>query len=108
MSRPRTAPMRDALAPVFARRGDRGEINRLARVLLGPPPESAEARLRRYLAEHPDVSANEALGELKLRLRRSDALRLVRAVRKGEAPAGPFEAAGTSGYHRNGESGEAS
>ena len=38
MSRPRTAPMRDALAPVFARRGDRGEINRLARVLLGPPP----------------------------------------------------------------------
>ena len=97
LSRP---DMRAVLAPLFGHRGDRSDIDRLQRVLLGPPePTTVEEAVAAYRLAHPGASASEVYREaVRGRglpgARKQDALR---ALNKGEVDPEPGSAVGGRG-----------
>lgn len=72
MSRCRRGDLREALASVFALRGDAAEVERLRRVLLGPGVALAD-ELAASLAEERGGLACDALAR-RLRRRKADVL----------------------------------
>lgn len=73
---------REALEPVFALRGDRAQIERLRKVLLGEPcADELEPPVAAVLEERPELSANAVAACVGVR--REDVLRVVRELRGG-------------------------
>jgi hypothetical protein len=84
MSRPRNAPMRDALAPEFERRGDPAAIERLGRALLFGAerrlPEPTAERIAGLLAD--GVPRTETEIAKKVTRRRSTVAQVLRRDRR--------------------------
>ncbi len=84
MSRPRRPSLREALAPVFARRDDREEIERLRRALLGAPSRRVKpevlAAVRDFRIAHPTATPTACARSDLLRFRRQEILDAVRAL----------------------------
>jgi hypothetical protein len=88
--------MRDALVPVFARRGCPAEIERLHRVLRDPPPslacETVEEAIGGYITAHPRASKNEVYRAVSRRgllgAGKQNVLNVIDAFRAAEAAGG--------------------
>jgi hypothetical protein len=80
--------MRDALAPVFARRGDPAEIERLRRVRLAPRDVDVRpqvlAEVRQVLVERPDLTTNAVCRCVPRH--RQEVQEAVRILRNGREP----------------------
>jgi len=78
--------MHEALAPVLARRGDPGDIERLRLALLDPPralpdtPPAVLAEVEAFLVENPAATRGDVLASV--RRRRGDVLAAFRQVRE--------------------------
>jgi hypothetical protein len=89
VSRPRKPSLRDALEPVLARRGERGQVERLA-MLLGPDPQASLGdQLAAVLSSEPDGLACDQLAK-RVERRRTDVLAELHAdtrfERRGTGP----------------------
>jgi hypothetical protein len=89
VSRPAKPSLREALEPVLARRGERGQVARLA-MLLGPDPQSPLGdQLAAVLGSEPDGLACDQLAK-RVERRRSDVLAELHAdprfERRGAGP----------------------